>query len=364
VKSIPQECAEWRADFVERALWPAHLRFMQGMADSNRAMGDSLFPYDWDGEKIAHDLRHIAAMAELWTATPDMMNLMLHAALSLPPQVLKREALPSQQGFLYLPEPLVLKDIRDEPLPVHAIMWSEREIGRPGEVPGAGLSDVTRGVVLYLFCKTAAPGDPLLMRATPAEVSIMLRDAPRMSLVHAQSVGFDRVSWSLDTSQIKGTPEFRAMVGRQLMRSSHDGEVIDANEDGSWQLRTLDGHVVTAHPDAIIQFLHTFFHFVRSELSGLDREFPARAMGKWLRRIGIPDSPVTVVRLRRRASGQETGNGWALTYRYVRRGHWRRVWYGPMNGPRYQQHVWIAPTIVGPEGAPIRVRDVVNLVQQ
>jgi hypothetical protein len=40
-----------------------------------------------------------------------------------------------------------------------------------------------------------------------------------------------------------------------------------------------------------------------------------------------------------------------------------RQWYGSGEN-RYQQHIWIAPTIVGPEEGELRVREVVNLIQQ
>jgi hypothetical protein len=176
------------------------------------------------------------------------------------------------------------------------------------------------------------------------------------------SIAYGHIPWDVDTSMVEGTPEQKAEVGRRAMRSAHDVVAYEKVDDKRWMVRTSDGHTVYAVPDATTQFLKAYFHFVRSELSALDREYLPRSSAKWLRRLGLANSPITVVRLRRRA-GRETGNGGQLTYRYLRRGHWRRQWYGPMDGERYQEHIFIAPTIVGPEDGELRIRDVVNLAQ-
>jgi hypothetical protein len=358
--NIPRECAELRADFIERALWPNHLLFMESMVRSSRMAGDGLFPYEWDGEQVANDMRHTMAMAEMWTATPEMQDLIVHAAESLPPQALLRESVPSQQGFLFLPKPLWIEDVRGERLAIRAIMWSEREIGREWESPGVGLDPVQRGLVIDMFALFGDKDDPLTKLQGPKRVGEIVATAPRLSLFHAMSVAFDQLTWDVDTSEVNGTPEEKAMLGRLAARSMHDGQPVERLADGRWRLRTGDGHLVKAKPDPIVQFLHAYFHFVGSELSALDREYLPRSSGRWLRRLGLDNSPITVVRLRRRA-GSETGNGTALSYRHVRRGHWRKQWYGSGEG-RYQQHIWIAPTIVGDDSLPLRVRDVVSVV--
>lgn len=362
MSSIPNRCAELRADFIDRGLSKRHIWFLDAITTSARKKGDKLFPYDWDGDDLAHDLVQTMKMAEMWTATPEMLDLVQHASKSLPPQALKRESLPSQSGFLYLPAPLWMEDIRGKQLPIRAIMWREREIGREGESPGRGLPHIARGITLYLFMINGEDGDEVPQHLNKVEFRRILAEVPSLSLFHSMSVAFDRKVWDVDTSDMEGVdPDIRAEVGRRVMHSLHDGDAIERLEDGRWLIRTSDGYVIKARADNVIQFLHSYFHFVGSTLSSLERERPSRSLLKWLRRLGMPEGPITVVRLRHHeATGKGLG-GWQLTYRHVRRGHWRAQWYGSGEA-RYQQHIFIAPTIVGPDDGPLRVRDVVNIL--
>src|SRR6188768_850824 len=119
--SIPQQCAEMRADFIERGMAPMHVSFCNAMVRSSRLQGDGLFPYAWSGEQVADDMVRQMRMAEMWSATPEMFDLIHHAAKSMPPQVLMREDLPTPVGFLHLPVPLWVNDIRGERLPITGI---------------------------------------------------------------------------------------------------------------------------------------------------------------------------------------------------------------------------------------------------
>lgn len=363
MSSIPTRCSELRADLIQRCMEPSHVKFLNAVIKSSRHAGDRLFPHTWEGHHLAEDIQHTATMAEMWTVTPEMLDLMGHAAKSLPPQVLRQENLPSQQGFLYLPVPYYVTDIRGDRVPVRAILWTEREVGRPGVGPGGGVpKGVSRGVVFYLFMVNGENDDPA-MKAIPKETLDRLwRSTPNLSLFHSFSVAFGHKVWDVDTSDVKGTPDQKAEYGRRALKSVHDGEAVSRLEDGRWEVRTSDGNIVRAIADPTIQFLHTYFHFAGSTLSSLEKEWPSKPTVKWLRRIGLPNSPITTIRLRRRESTGKGMGGWTLDYRHVRRGHWRAQWYG--SGPdRYQQYIYIAPTIVGPEDGPLRVRDVVNLVQ-
>lgn len=367
-KSIPVQCAELRADFIEKALSPLHLRVMDEMVLSAKRAGDMALPRDYDGEDTARDLQRMARVAEMWTVTPEMQDLILHAAQSLPPQVLTREMLPSQAGWLFLPKPLfIITDIRAEHIPLQVLMWTERTIGRESEDVGVE-PRVARGIVVTLFQITGAKDDPLVTGShntppmTQRELARIMTHAPRVSLVHLSTVAFDKHAWTVDTTGLSADHEERARIGRIAMRSMHDERGMVQQSDGSW-VTWVEGHAVPTYPEPIVQFLHSYFHFCASELSAWEHEAMPRSSAKWLRRLGIPNSPVTIIRLRRHAPGMPSGVGWTLTYRYVRRGHWRRQWYGS-GADRHQEHIWIMPTIVGPEEGELRQRDVVNLLQK
>ena len=360
--SIPNRCAELRADFIDRGLTKTHIEYLDGIVRSARMNGDKLFPYEWDGHDLGHDLVKTMRLAEMWSVTPEMQDLIEHAAKSLPPQVLKRESLPSQTGFLYLPKPLWMEDIRGDHLPIRVITWHERELGREGESPGKDLPHVARGVTLNMHVLNGEDGDLAFKAMTPEERRRIASQVPTVSLFHAMSVAFDRQVWDIDTSDMVGVdPEVRAEIGRRTSRSLHDGETIEHLPDGRWLIRTSEGYVVKARADNVIQFLHAYFHFVESTLSSMDREHPSKTLVKWMRRLGMPDGPISVVRLRRHEVTGKGMGGWVLSYRHVRRGHWRAQWYGS-GEHRYQQHIFIAPTIVGPDDGPLRVRDVVNIL--
>lgn len=365
--SIPQQCAELRADFIQKGMSDYHTKFCEAMVQSSRMQGDRLFPYEWTGRQVADDMVRQMRMAEMWTATPEMFDLIHHASKSMPPQELRREDLPSPHGFLWLPVPLLIPDIRGKRLRIQGILWSEREMGRKGESPGKGMPDIGRGIVVWMFARMGEKDDLLWNKMGAKDMGRILSVSPVLSLYHSMSVAFGHKTWDVDTSMVdadedtKAVLARRALMGRRML-SAHDGEVQSMLPDGAWQIRTAEGHVLRAIADPTVQFLAAYFHFAQSELSGLDRTFPPRSTSRWLHSIGMPDSPITVVRLRRRASGQETGRGTALTYRYVRRGFWRNQWYGSGEG-RHQRAIWIAPTLVGPEDGPLRIRDVVNLIQ-
>lgn len=367
--SIPQQCAEMRGDFIDKGMSGYHLSFLDAMVQSSRLQGDRLFPYEWTGEQVADDMVRQMRMAEMWTATPEMFDLIHHASKSMPPQELRREDLPSMQGFLWLPVPLPIKDIRGETLNIQGILWSEREMGRRGESPGAGMPDIGRGIVVWMFARMGDPTDPLRRQMGRQQMGRIMAESPLLSLYHSMSVAFGHKTWDVDTSGHSGTPQEKADAARQAlkmrrMHSAHDGTVISQDEDGLWQIRTAEGDILKAVADPTVQFLSAYFHFAKSELTTLDREWTPRSSARFFARLGLPDSPITVIRLRRRASGAETGRGSALSYRYVRRGFWRNQWYGSVtNNDRHQRAIWIAPTLVGPEDGPLRIRDVVNLVQ-
>jgi hypothetical protein len=360
-----RDCTNMRTDFIDRALNPVHVQFCDGMVHSSRQQGDGLFPPDWNGRQVAEDMQHTMKMAEMWTITPEMHHLISVAAQSMPPETLDRYDLPSQQGFLWLPEPLCLTDVRQERLNVQGILWSEREIGRPGENPGRGVPEVTRGVVIHLFTVNGHPDDPMmtLKALDPEKYQNVMANTPSLSLIHSMSIAFNRLAWDLDTSEMEGvSPDDRSRIAREVMRSTHDVVEYEREEDGRWRVVTTDGHVVKAKPDEALQFLKAYFSMCRNEIAAVDRERGPKSTLRWLRRLGVPDAPVSVVRLRRR-QGSETGGGWALTYRYLRRGHWRNQWYGS-GEERHQRLIFIAPTVVGPEDGELRARDVVNLLQR
>jgi hypothetical protein len=362
VSSLPQKVAEARADIVEMVSHPMSIRQLSYMIQSALRKGDHLFPPGYTGEAAAGDIEFITRMAELYTATPEMLDLIVHAAKSMPPTPLRREDLPSQSGFLWLPKAVRIVDIGGESVPVKAVSWHEETLGGRLEYSEP---KAERGVLLHLYVENGSEIDRAFSSLPPKIRHEVLAVSPRLGLVHVESVGFNRLTWTLDTRAMDATPEERGRYARQ-MRDIHDGTLLgdgQAEPDGSFKVQTREGHIIRVMPDPIVQFLAAYWHFVGSELTDIDRDPLPRSMIRWLRRLQMPEGPVSVVRLRRRKGSGEGVGGWTLGYRHVRRGHWRLQWFGSDRlGTRHQQAIWISPTVCGPEDAPLRVRDVVNVV--
>jgi len=360
--SLPMKVAEARADIVEMVRHPMSERQLTYMIQSALRKGDHLFPPGYTGAAAAKDIETITRMSELFTATPEMLDLIVHAAKSMPPTPLRREEVPSQSGFLWLPKAVRIVDIGGDSVPIKAVSWHEESVGGRVEY---NEPKAERGLLIHLYVENGGDYDRAFTTLSPKVKAQILAVTPRLGLVHVETVGFNKLAWTLDTTTMQATTEERGRYARQ-MRDLHDGVLLGdgtAEPDGSFKVQTREGHVIRVMPDPIVQFLSAYFHFVASELTEIDRDPLPRSMVRWLRRLTMPEGPVSVVRLRRRKGGGEGMSGWTLGYRHVRRGHWRLQWFGSDRlGNRHQQAIWISPTVVGPEDAELRVRDVVNVV--
>ncbi len=360
-RNLPREVAERRADLYEKCESEDQVNWYAQMMLSTRLHGDGLFDPRWNARDFAFRVKQTAAECELFVVTEEMLDLSVHAMKSLEPQVLLPMDLPTPTGFVLFEKPFISVDIRGKKNPVTAIMWREEIIGHIGSAPGIDahgelVPAVNTGVVLYLFM------DNLDKESRPPWLTPqMMANVPRDSLYHLISVSYGYMTWDMvpkDTA--RGRDELDLWnATRNSMNSLHDGEIISDLGNGVYRIRNSAGQELNVVPEKFVQLMKTVWHFMQSELSEKSREYPPRRTAKGLPN-GIPNSPITVVRLRRRKSLNENTGKWSLSYRYLRRGHWRNQWYGSGNS-RYQRQIYILPTIVGPDDGPFVDRDVVNL---
>lgn len=355
---IALDTATQRADFIEKAHNPNHIRYLDGMIRSSNRQNDNLFPKGWDGKNVATDLQRTAAKAELFTMSRDMMDLVVHAAKSLPPQTIEMFDLPSAEGWLHLPVPFSFPDVRGMPIPVHTIMWSRRVIGQTRK-QAANLRPQEEGVLIYFFSDITKYDDPALAALTPEEYTSLILGSPAASVWGGMTVAFGAEVWDTVDS-VEGSRHNVNAVRNGGMRSIHDFEAVyDQAEDGSFTGTTMDGNTVRVLPNPLIQFLKTYWHFCQSELTEIDKEDLPRQFRRAQQRKQMPHGPVSIVQLRRKKYEAKGGGGWELQYRYIRRGHWRRQKYGS-KGSEYYRHIFIAATVVGKDDAPWRDSLVVN----
>lgn len=294
----------------------------------------------------------------------------------MPPQKLLATDLPSRAGYVLFETPFPLVDVNNMQIDLISVLWREEIIGHAGVNPGTDengqqLPAKASGVVLYVFCDMADVNDPV-HQTLPAKIRVQM---PSDSLMHMETVAFGRTMWTLD-GEFGDTQRIRS-----LMQSGHDiGALIDAAsqafgpevsreafvKDGFWEFAFNTGGddtTVRLVPDQMVQFMSALWHFMGSSLTEDGKILPSKSTMRGLPRH-TPLKPVTVVQLRRRESLPH-GNqaSWSLSYRYMRRGFWRKQWYGS-GDDRFQREIWIAPTMVGDESLPFNKRSVVNVVSR
>ena len=84
----------------------------------------------WNGRQISQDFKFTLSASENFYVDKEVATVVSELAKIMPPEVLRREDLPSSQGWLMFEEPFMLNDIHSEGMPVRGIMWSQREVGR------------------------------------------------------------------------------------------------------------------------------------------------------------------------------------------------------------------------------------------
>lgn len=345
-----------RSDFVAKVMNPIAVRAVDGMVVSSNRAKDRLFPPGWNGEMVSADMQRVARRAELFTMSKEMFGLIQHAAELLPPQTIEMTDLPSDDGWIALPVPFEIEDVRRDKIPLVHVMWSRRLGGHPGVKFAPGADHEEEGVVVWSFVDFRDPSDDLVKHLKKAGTFDKIAMAvPRAALTHVQTMAFGRTCWKL----LNDVPGSRANVD-QTMQSLHDVQEVEFDGRVGHGI-TMNGSKVEVVADPLVQFLTAFWHFCQSELTETERDPLPRHFRKALRRMEMPDGPVSVVVLRRKKGESHGDGGWELQYRHLRRGHWRKQWYGSGAG-KYQRHIWIAPTVVGPEDKPLIERDVVNLV--
>lgn len=357
IRNLPREVVERRADLYEKCDSDFQLKWYESMMTSVRLHGDKIFDPTWNAKDLALRIKAACLESELFVITSDMMDLAVHASKSLPPQTLMNVDLPTPSGYMLFEKPFLSIDIRGKANPVTSIMWREEIIGWGGNVgidaEGKPLPRMSSGVVIYMFIDNLIEDSrpPWLL---PKHMPLV----PRDSLYNLQTISYGQMSWDVFPHDKKNAREI--MDEWNAMDNIHDGMIVEENkEEGYFVLITSSGKRIHAIPDITVQFLKSAWHLMQSELADNTKEYPPKRTVKGLPK-DIPNSPVSVVRLRRRKSyNKETGK-WSLSYRYLRRGHWRAQWYGSGDS-RYQRQIYILPTIVGPDDGPFVDRDVVNL---
>lgn len=348
---IAAETASRRAALIEKALNPHHLAYIGGMMESGKETGDPILPHypgrDRTTETGAYtacdDIRHTAGRARLFTASTDLMELAVRMSASLPPQSILPIDLPADDGYLHLPVPLIVKDVRGIDQFINSVLWSRRR---------AANGHKKEGLSIWMFTSLSNEDDRIGV-GLPDEWRLGLPDD---SFYAWQFWAFGDEQWTYRDA------EQGERGGFDLWVEHRDEEVSVPNGDGSFTL-TANGGTVIGSPDPLASFLQTYWHLCQSPLTDLENGQPSRQVMKSLKRRGLPTGPCTVVVLRKRPPSKNKGDQgvWSLSYRYYVDAYWRRQWYGS-GAARYCRQILVSGSVRGPDDAPWRDVPVVNVL--
>lgn len=315
--------------------------FMEAMVPSmqNPEVGPALLPSWWTPDKVRADMRLWLDAAETYYVSPDMMRLAVGASESLPHDATVEKQSPlSPQGFLWLPEPLRVIDVRGRVLAVNAILWSV----------------IGDGAMVWLFADKYDPINAAWGRVNGYGDQA---DLPRLTPWHGFSLRWgEPLPMSL---QLRGQKPIPPEVPVQV-REDGDGNVAWLIGDDGMSAEDMEPEY---RPATEAQFLTVVWRLMRQTIVDLRDEQVDKRTRRLAEKHLRGDRHVTVIALRHKESRREGDREWSLDHRILVRGFWRRQWYGSGDA-RWQDWVFIHPHIRGPEGTPLVITQKVNALIQ
>ena len=271
----------------------------------------------------------------LWAADPvyvtrEMMDLLEAAMPKFEPEVFHAEDVFIPTGFVYLPRPVLIKDVRGFAVAHRAIAWQQavrEEDGKPA-------------TYVSTWADLSVDTDDYIDHETP-EIQRKLRQHFGQSMV-----------LNYASPMIYGmTP------GEMVSRIAHNDQgtmpLDPKKRDIPWMPARDEGLIEDATLD-ILRFLQCLWRLLGQQIAIGMQQRPARATRRRAEKARFPDKYVTVVTLRRprRPAGDSEHHPVDWAQRWIVSGHWR--WQPYKDGSVKQ--IWISPYIKGPEDRPLVIR--------
>lgn len=273
---------------------------------------------------LVRELHHNLT-STFWNADPiyvtrEMMTLLEASWESFEPEVLREEDIFVPYGFVYLPRPIRIVDVRGLHVAHRAIGWE----------PAKG-DDGSSGVFVSTWAELDTQ-DQYLEVEGPEVLDDMRRFfGSAMVLNYASPMIYGKnIHQMLTTTNDQGT---RAIVHK-------DG--ADAELERMTTLRLL-------------QFMQALWRMLGQRVAVGLQSRPSRGTRRRLEKAKYPEKYVTVVTLRRPrtpAGVDDERHPVEWSQRWIVSGHWRWQPYG--DGTVRQ--IWISPYVKGPEDKPLVVR--------
>lgn len=264
------------------------------------------------------------------------MNALVTAAMETMPEdaPVTVQDFPTQQGWLWLPQGMVVIDIRGQMVPTSAFAW-----------------DLHGGkVVITFFVDRQHRMDPLrhadyytdpeMPRLTPWAMQTLQIDQPIPFVV---SLGV------VLPPEVANTIEYTTVGDKTAMfvPKGYAPEDLEVRE----------------RPDQCAAWLVACLRLMQQPLVTVtDQGLPANLRRGLKGRVRFKQTKISVIEYRRREGYMHDPDARReYSHAFLRRGHWRRVWFKTEDGDKQQRPVWIHPSIVnGGKGLPLLVRDHVS----
>lgn len=272
-------------------------------------------------------------MSHNYYVAPDMFGLVTAAQETMPEdEPVQPHDFPTPQGWMWVPNGITIIDIRGKMVPTSAILWN----AFGGRVEVAFIVDKTH------------PMDYLK--------EVVDEDTPRLTPWAMQTLHFDQPIPRTTGMGIVLPPEDADQI-----------EYIQDKETGTTTIYTPRGYSpeqlqIRERPDEVCQWLLACLRLMQQSITSVNEQgLPANLRRGLKGRVKFKQTRIAVIEYRRReAYMHDPTSTREYSHRFLRRGHWRRVWFKDEEGEKKQRPVFIHPTIVGDPSLPLLLREHVN----
>lgn len=339
----------------------------------------------YDPSKFSHYEHRTLSEASLWWVAPDMVDLLLASAPTIPDDARGDELqVPAPAGLIVFGKPWFGLDAwgTGNAVQVDALTWNTARLPyRPGEEPRLAwaLSTYTRVVLATLPKERAIRVEATAAGAHPGYE--FDQDSPRVPGVPEHLDGDTVVlpSGLMHDMQGGGPSAIRDWGAVPVAITSSEGPAVGVEGivwtplgRSDWVKSTTivdnvgvmdDGQHASAVEDRRV--FGAFCALIAQEGIAHTETRPAqRQAAKRTERAGLPReaSKLRIITLRQvhrtESAPTEDGHGVAYSHRWIVNGHWRWQPYGPGRSLRRLQY--IRPFVKGPEGAELKIKQEVR----
>jgi hypothetical protein len=266
---------------------------------------------------------------ETFLVTKDMNELAEAASLNMPPEPLVPEDLPSTHGLLWIEDGIQTKDIRGTQNSTSVFLWS-----------------------------TTSSGVVVMTWSYKYDMKDEVNDAMHKDL--AKYAHAPNLMWTGYAGALKfgGLPPVQYTAKNPIPTTAQ----IQWTDDNRLFVEGVEVETTTAGRNHELSWLIAAWRLMQQTITSTTRE---QVPAKKVRRFDLKDTMVSVITLRHRAPFREDGETQVeWRHRWVVRGHWRHQPYKGEDGGVIYRWIYINPFIKGPEGAPLKRSEKVNVWKQ